>query len=158
MVDFSFDFLQSHFHRILERLDRIDKRTEHMALDLTNLTTQVNRLETDNTALVALVNQLLASNPDAGVQAQLDAITAGAMTASVSDEVVLAAQQAALTASQLAAAKVDPSGVGTQYAGATGAATVAGVTGGTGLTGATDNPTPVGPVAVPPAATGVTGV
>src|ERR1035441_8014131 len=115
MVDFSFDFLQSHFHRILERLDRIDKRTIKMALDLTALTTQVNRLEADNTALVALANQLLAANPDAGVQAQLNAITAGATAAAVADEVVLATQQAALTAAQLATAKVDPSGVGTQY-------------------------------------------
>ena len=68
--------LDGYQKHVLQMLDNINKRTLVMALNLSNIQAAAAQLEADNATLIGLVQQLLAANPDSGVQAQLDAITA----------------------------------------------------------------------------------
>jgi hypothetical protein len=105
-------------------LHHIARRIEEMAINTTNLSAAAARLEADNATLISLVQTLLATNPDAGVQATLDAITQGLNTSAVSTEAELAA--------------AGPTGATGAPTGATGASGVTGAsTGPTGVTGAT---------------------
>jgi hypothetical protein len=98
-------------------LHHIARRIEEMAITVTNLSAAAARLEADNASLITMVQTLLASNPDATVQAQLDAITLGLNTSAVAAEAALG---------------TGPTGV-TGTTGATGTAS----TGPTGVSGAT---------------------
>lgn len=105
-------------------LHHIARRIEEMAINTTNLSAAAARLEADNATLISLVQQLLAANPDAGVQATLDTITTGLGSSA--------------TAAEAAIAAAGPTGATGAPTGATGASGVTGAsTGPTGVTGAT---------------------
>jgi hypothetical protein len=108
--------LDGYQKHVLQVLGIINERITVMALNLVNLQAAAAQLEADNATLIGLVQQLLAANPDSGVQAQLDAITAG-LTAS---DTSVAAEIAALSPT-----------------GATGPSGATGSTGATGVSGAT---------------------
>jgi hypothetical protein len=108
------EHLDGYQRHVLQMLDTINERTTAMSLNLANLQAAAAQLEADNATLIGLVQQLLAANPDSGVQAQLDAITAG-LTAS---DTSVAAEIAALS----------PTGA-TGPSGSTGTTGVSGATG-----------------------------
>jgi hypothetical protein len=122
------------------------RRVIAMGLNLTGLQSAVAKLQTDNAALVNLLNTALSNNPDPTLQAQVDAITGNVTTIDAADIAAVAASPAGTTG---AAGPASP-GTGQQYDGGSptggygGFPPATGATGGTAPNGTTSIPQTAG--------------